>query len=66
LSILISSVASESAFSTGGRVVDNYRSSLSAPVVEGLICTQDWIRKSRKLINEDADLADFLDDLGKG
>ncbi|GJY68507.1 zinc finger BED domain-containing protein RICESLEEPER 2 [Tanacetum coccineum] len=39
LAIQISIVASKSAFSTGGRVLDPYRTSLSTKIVEALICT---------------------------
>ncbi|XP_076926020.1 zinc finger BED domain-containing protein RICESLEEPER 1-like [Bidens hawaiensis] len=53
LAIPVSSVASESAFSTGGRVVEPYRSSLTHSLVEALICTGDWIgTSSKKIINE--------------
>ncbi|XP_035835876.1 zinc finger BED domain-containing protein RICESLEEPER 2-like [Helianthus annuus] len=59
LAIPVSTVASESAFSTGGRVVECYRSSLSPTIVEALICTQDWIRPGRKEINEEEEYEKF-------
>ncbi|XP_020394807.1 zinc finger BED domain-containing protein RICESLEEPER 2-like [Zea mays] len=42
--IPISSVASESAFSTGGRILDDFCSSLTPFMLEALVCTQDWLR----------------------
>jgi len=44
LAIPISTVASESAFSTGGRVISAHRSSMKSSTAQALICTQDWIR----------------------
>ncbi|XP_050225706.2 zinc finger BED domain-containing protein RICESLEEPER 2-like [Mercurialis annua] len=44
LAVPISTVASESAFSTSGRVLDCFRSSLTPKLVEALVCTQDWLR----------------------
>lgn len=46
LAIPISTVAYESTFSTGGRIIDSFRSSLTTRDVETLIYTQNWIRSS--------------------
>jgi hypothetical protein len=47
LAVPASSVSSESTFSTGGRVVDDYRSSLKPSTVQALICASSWIRGSQ-------------------
>ena len=59
LAIQVSTVASESAFSTGGRILDPFRSSLSPKMVEALICTQNWVRSS----HEGIQVKDYLDEL---
>ncbi|CAN1294789.1 Zinc finger BED domain-containing protein RICESLEEPER 2 [Linum perenne] len=46
LAVPVSSVASESAFITGGRVLSNFRSSLTPAIVEALICAEDWLRST--------------------
>nr|DAD33324.1 TPA_asm: hypothetical protein HUJ06_012175 [Nelumbo nucifera] len=45
LAIPISTVASEFAFSTGGRLVNPYRSRLHVETLEALMCTQNWLLK---------------------
>ncbi|KAJ0988890.1 hypothetical protein J5N97_007246 [Dioscorea zingiberensis] len=41
-------VASELVFSSGGRVLNDFRSSLSCETLEAVVCTQDWIRAGSK------------------
>ncbi|KAK9714313.1 hypothetical protein RND81_06G085700 [Saponaria officinalis] len=47
LDIPVSTVASESAFSMGGKVLDSFRTSLSPRMIKTLICAQDWLQTSR-------------------
>ncbi|CAI8587212.1 unnamed protein product [Vicia faba] len=44
LAIPASTVASESAFSTGGRVISDYCTFLTPKMVEALVCTQDRLK----------------------
>jgi hypothetical protein len=44
LAVPISTVASESSFSTGGRVIEPHRASLSTDTVQMLLCGSDWVR----------------------
>jgi hypothetical protein len=39
-------VASESAFSTSERIVNDHRTRLARDTVEALICFQDWLRSA--------------------
>ncbi|PWA76961.1 zinc finger BED domain-containing protein RICESLEEPER 2 [Artemisia annua] len=61
LCIQVLTVASESAFSASGRILDPYRNSLSPTIVEALVCTQDWIRTSSRNITLDT-LEDLMKD----
>jgi hypothetical protein len=66
LAIPISTVAFESAFSNGWRVLDTCRSSLSPLTVDVFICTQDWL-KNRPMIYEEVfqDFMESYDEPGK-
>ena len=44
LVVLVSIVASVSAFSTRGRILDPFQSSLSPLMVQSLVCAQDWLQ----------------------
>ncbi|KAL6659648.1 hypothetical protein ACP70R_002477 [Stipagrostis hirtigluma subsp. patula] len=59
LAVPVSTVASESAFSTGGRVISSFRSSLSPKMAEVLICAQSWLRTSPKKL----DMREIIKDL---
>jgi hypothetical protein len=45
LAIHMSTVSCESAFSTNGCVLDDFRSSLPPLVAQSLICAQNWVRQ---------------------
>ncbi|XP_016466536.1 zinc finger BED domain-containing protein RICESLEEPER 2-like [Nicotiana tabacum] len=65
LVIPISSVASECAFSTGGHILDSFRSSLTPKLVQSLICLQDWLRSEPIPIKVEEDL-EYLEQLKLG
>ncbi|CAN0917388.1 Zinc finger BED domain-containing protein RICESLEEPER 2, partial [Linum grandiflorum] len=54
-------VASKSYFSTGGRVLDDLRSSLTPTIVEALICAEDWLRTLYASIPAEEGLEDQLE-----
>jgi hypothetical protein len=56
LALPITTVASESAFSTGGRMLDSFRSSLVPNMVETLVCAQNWLRS--KPLNSDTGMVE--------
>ncbi|XP_073143899.1 zinc finger BED domain-containing protein RICESLEEPER 2-like isoform X3 [Henckelia pumila] len=56
LAMPISTVASESVFSTGGRIIDDFKASLTPKMAQSLICCQDWLRHNpMKSSEEDYD-----------
>jgi inhibitor of KinA sporulation pathway (predicted exonuclease) len=56
LAISITTVASESAFSTEDRLLDPFQSSLAPRTVEALVCSQNWLRS--KPLNYDSKIDD--------
>lgn len=71
LTIPVSTVSSESAFSTGSRILDPYMSSLSPYMVEALICTQNWIQTTfssevRKSTEHVLQEYQYMDSLAEG
>ncbi|XP_075099453.1 zinc finger BED domain-containing protein RICESLEEPER 2-like [Nicotiana tabacum] len=65
LVIPISSVVSECAFSTSGRILDSFRSSLTPRLMQSLVCVQDWFRCDDTPINVEEDL-EFLEQIELG
>ena len=55
--IPVTTVASESAFSTGGRVLSEHRSRLTYKMLEALMCSQDWLRNKYKGIFNNAPMS---------
>ena len=48
LVVQVSTIASEPAFSAGGRVVDPFCSRLDPEMVEALICMKDWVAAGKR------------------
>uniref|UniRef100_A0A2N9IQB5 BED-type domain-containing protein n=1 Tax=Fagus sylvatica TaxID=28930 RepID=A0A2N9IQB5_FAGSY len=70
MAVPVSAVASELAFSIGGRVLDSFRSSLSPLTVKALICCQNWLRstsspvKLREAMDEVQSIDEELESVG--
>ncbi|KAM0912808.1 hypothetical protein ACQ4PT_012606 [Festuca glaucescens] len=65
--IPVTTVASESAFSTSGRILSEHRSHLTPDMLEALMCSQDWLRnKYKDSIKGDASFWTCLQDIQEG
>ena len=51
LAVLDPFVASKSAFSTGGLIVDPFQSSLSPLMVQNLVCSQNWLQATVRIFH---------------
>ncbi|KAI9177721.1 hypothetical protein LWI28_018450 [Acer negundo] len=63
LSIPVSTVASESAFSISGRVFNRFRSLLKPDMVEAIVCTRDWMQG--EYVNETIEVDKIAEDILK-
>ena len=52
LAIFLSTVSSESAFSLGGRILGERRSSLAPEMLQALVCSKDWLLMTKDLADE--------------
>jgi hypothetical protein len=52
LAIPLSTVSSESAFSLGGRILGERRSTLAPEMLEALVCVKDWQFMTKDLADE--------------
>ena len=66
LSVQVSTVASESAFSTAGRLIDDHRTCLDPYTVQAVMCLQDWWRYEKRTqgIDRMAGIEDKFEELG--
>ena len=60
LAMQVSSVASESAFSTSGRLIDPFRSCLTHYMIEVLMCTEQWMKADINLCEKRVTNAQML------
>lgn len=65
LAMQVSSVASESTFSTGGRIIEPSRSCLIHFMVEVLMCTKQWLKQDIRCDSQVVTNAKILEDIAE-
>ncbi|XP_071904989.1 uncharacterized protein [Coffea arabica] len=63
LSVPVTTMASDSTFSAGGRVIDDRRASMSVETVQMLLCGNDWIRSLHGLKNKSRESLDAAESI---
>ena len=65
LTVPVSTVASEAAFSIGGRVVSKKRCNLSPQAIEAVVCLKDWSLADKRLHDHvrEAELVAYIENL---
>ncbi|WOK93755.1 zinc finger BED domain-containing protein RICESLEEPER 1-like [Canna indica] len=63
LCIPITTVASESAFSCSGRIIDHFRSTIKNENAEALLCLRDWIYGEQDLVEAIAEFQEYTEDI---
>lgn len=68
LAVPVSTISSESCFSTSGRIISPHRCSLSPRSVQALICTQSWLRGEIETLELDLSIeeVEFCEEVEKG
>ncbi|KAJ4761401.1 Zinc finger BED domain-containing protein DAYSLEEPER [Rhynchospora pubera] len=61
--IPVSSVASESAFSAGGRIISPHRNRLTPQLVQALTCAQNWLKAEFEELGERNPFTTYWDDV---
>ncbi|CAN1290708.1 Putative AC9 transposase, partial [Linum perenne] len=63
LAVPVSTVVSEAAFSTCGRLLSPCRSRLEEETIEALMCSQNWLRNQMNTIMDEENDGDFEDEV---
>ncbi|KAG2689215.1 hypothetical protein I3760_09G129800 [Carya illinoinensis] len=63
LSVPVSTVASESTFSVGERIIDQFKSALKPDIVEALVCTRNWLYGEEAEVEGTQEMNELTEDI---